>query len=147
MAKRKAKRRAPTKARKSPKKKTKKVIKRSRGHNPGLKKGKFSRIKQEYFDQDYIDKLSDKDKAWLSQFNDEWLGANTKDARFHKSKKAKKRCNDQNNARNRDVYSNTRATGRLDLAGEKTIGDNETRNYEDELINYIDNKSDKSKSS
>ena len=145
MAKRKAKRsKSPKKstARKRAKAKARKSKSRDRGLNPGLKKGKFSRIKQEYFDQDYIDQLNDKEKAWLSKFNDEWLGANTKDAKFHKSKKAKKRCNDQNNARNRDIYSQARALGRLQYAGDTTLKEENTAEYEDELIDYIDSKKD-----
>lgn len=141
MAKKKAKRN-PAKKGKAQGRKIKAKSKRpDRGLNPGLKKSKFSRIKQEYFDQDYIDKLSDKDKAWLSKFNDEYLGANLKDGgnKFHKTKRLKKDCFDRNNARNRDIYGDAKAGGRLELAGERVLGDGEV-NYENELIDYIDSK-------
>ena len=145
MAKRKAKKVKRTQKKKAPRK--------NRGKNPGLKSNKFSRIKQEFFDQDYIDQLSEKEKDWLSKFNDEWLGARVrsfkklkrygnKGGQLHKTKKKIKECYDNNNARNRDIFGVSRATGRL-FYGSRT---EPIAEYEDELIDYIDNKSDDSES-
>jgi len=106
---------------------------------PGLNKNLFSKIKQEYFDIDYTDKLDTKElKEFMSKFNEEYLGANLNGngKRLHKTKKLRKDCFDMNNARNRDVYSVSRATGRL-FEHEPWM-DEESYNPEDEIIEKID---------
>lgn len=102
-------------------KKNKKVEKTARKKRdtaayPGLDKRLFSRVKQEYHDIDYADKLNPEDKQWMSDFMTEWLGANLKEGatKMHKRPKQRKRVFDMNNARNRDTISNTRAMGALD---------------------------------
>lgn len=80
---------------------------------------------------------------FLNHFMNEWLGANTKNAKLHKTKKDKKRVNDANNARNRDIYANKRASGcMIDYEKIRPIFDEiyGTSNYEDDLIDYIDSK-------
>lgn len=79
----------------------------------GLIKKNFSKIKQEYHDIDYIDQLGEKEKAYLSKFMFEELGANLQDTKFNKSKKNKKRVFDANNSRNRDIWSIHKALGRI----------------------------------
>lgn len=91
---------------------------RNKTKYPGLMLNKNSKIKQEYMDQDYINELSDKEKQFLSDFNEEYYGANLnfkdlKKNRFHRTKKDKKACTDRNNARNRCIYGIQRAQGRL----------------------------------
>jgi len=124
-------------------KEARKETRRDRDSHSGLKKRFFSRIKQEFFDLDYIHLLDDAAQDFLSHFMNEWLGANTKDAKYHKTKKDKKRVNDANNARNRDIYANKRAAGAMiDYEKIRPIFDEiyGTDNYEEFLIDYIDSK-------
>lgn len=80
---------------------------------PGLTKGVNSKVKQEYMDQDYINALSDSEKKFLSDFNEEFYGGNFQHSgkKFHRSKKARKSCYDRNNARNRCLYGLKKAGG------------------------------------
>lgn len=52
----------------------------------------------------------------MSDFMGEWLGANLNDSekKMHVSRKRRKQVYDMNNARNRDIMSNTRAGNVLD---------------------------------
>lgn len=83
--------------------------------NPGLEKRYFSKIKQEVHEIDYAHKLSEKDKAFLSSFNEETIGSrfNHNGKKHYKSKRAKKEIYTENNARNRDQFSISRATGTM----------------------------------
>lgn len=100
----------------SSKKRKTTVSKRSKAKLPALEKRLYSRIKQEYFDLDYINKLSPKQQQWLNKFMNEHLNANMNSTatNLHRSKKMKRACYSANNARNRDVYSIAKATGRVD---------------------------------
>lgn len=81
--------------------------------NSGLQKQYFSRVKQEYHDIDYADKLNPKDRAWLASFMDEDLGArfNHHGKRVYKKKRDVNASYNRNNARNRDQYGIAKATG------------------------------------
>lgn len=141
--------------------------KRQKAKFPGLEKGLFSRIKQEYFEgDDYSHTLSDEDKAYLAQFNEEFLGANLTTKKNKKYNRKENLHGDEysksiyhsNNARNRDLYSRAKGVGKLtfDLAGQYendsiTLTEEE-KDYlvrfggtpspgamsEEELIDYID---------
>lgn len=112
---------------------------------PGLNKGFFSRIKQEYHDIDYAHKLTDKEKEFLSSFMEEDLGA-----RFnHKRKKIYKKVADKrasyrrNNHRNYDMYSIAKASKRnIDIATDRAFELWQDRyldmEYEDRLISEIE---------
>lgn len=112
----------------------------------------FSRIKQEYYDIDYINKLSPEEKEWLSSFMEEDLGArfNHGGKKIHKKKSQKRESFNRNNARNRDMYSIAKATGKVvdvDLEDavkywEESYVDN---NFEDKLIDIIDKKNEEEK--
>lgn len=121
----------------------KKETRRDRETYSGLKRRFFSKVKQEFHDLDYIHLLDEKAQEFLSHFMNEWLGANTKEAKLHKTKKDKKKVNDANNARNRDIYANKRAAGAM-IDYEKIRSQFDeihgSDNYEDELIDYIDSK-------
>jgi hypothetical protein len=82
---------------------------------PGFDKGVNSRTRWEYLDQDYIDKLSPKDKKYLSDFMCEWMSGNFQHdgKKMHKTGQEKRDCYNRNNARNRDVYAIKKATGYL----------------------------------
>lgn len=123
--------------------------KRDSKKNPGLEKHLFSKIKQEYHDIDYIDKLSDEEKNWLSRFTEEDLGANIhhKGAKVYKklhTKAGRKKIWDRNNQRNRDIYGRAKAAGMtLDLDPKFIIevlqSDNDWADTtEDKLIESID---------
>lgn len=91
----------------------KKQTKRSRTKYPGLVKEVHPRTRWEHLDQDYIDKLSDKEKEWLSNFNEEYLSGNFnhKGKKLHRTKKERRDCYNRNNARNRDLYTINRTKG------------------------------------
>ena len=68
-------------------------------------------------DYDYLDELSEKEKAWLNKFTKEYVNAdlNTKkkSRNLHKTERLKKDCYDRNNARNRCILTRCRASGNL----------------------------------
>lgn len=74
-----------------------KKTKRSKAEYPGLDPKLHTKVRQELIDQDYIDKLSDEEKAWLSKFNEEYVGSSftKKNGKFsgnlHKKKSLKAR--------------------------------------------------------
>lgn len=126
---------------------TKSTKNRDKVKNPGLKKNKFSKIKQEYHDIDYAHKLDSKTAAWLNNFMEEDLGArlNHPGKKIYKTDADRKACYQRNNERNRDIYSNWRASGRLLTASSKAIENyldskmEETiLNPEDEIIEALD---------
>lgn len=128
---------------------------------PALVKEMNLKIRQESLDQDYINKLSEEEKAWLNQFNKEFVLADFRDKkdRLHpkeyitkkvkttgKKKKVdiyKKDCEDRNNSRNRDAYSITKINNMLkgeDLFvyadhNNRSTNPNDTENV---LIDYLD---------
>lgn len=79
--------------------------KRSRTKYPGLKPRLTSRVRQEYWDFDYIDKLDDASKEFLNRFIEEELNSQFKNdgSDFSKTKEERKRIYDANNAKNRDM--------------------------------------------
>lgn len=140
--------------------------KKDRAKLAGIKKNYNLKIRQEILDQDYIDKLSDKEKDWLSRFNEEYVSANFnhEGKRIHpkkyKTKKVKttgatrkidvfkKDCEDKNNARNRDSYAITKSNNMLKGAKDAQTAVEGIRNYvtnetEDMLITIIDAKDEK----
>lgn len=126
-------------------KKTKTGLTRKRTKYPGLDKKVHPKVRQDYLDIDYADKLSDKEKEWLSNFNEEYVGASFthKGKSLHRTKKARKDCYDRNNARNRDVFALAKANGRLEGINELTGEYNKAvdlnpNTVEDAVIEVID---------
>lgn len=80
-----------------------------------------TRVRKEFVDFDYIDKLDPKTKEWLAQFTDEYVGGAVKKNKsgkiaaghLHNTQELAKECYDTNNRRNNDVYSVTKANGLL----------------------------------
>ena len=152
MAQRKTKKKKNSKDKKKTKPAKKKITKkRDKASYPGLVKNLFSKKKQEYHDIDYADKLNDKQKKMLSQFMEEWLGARLNGEskkKFHSTAKRRKQVYDMNNARERDIYSLMRATGRLDnmsyteLANvlDQSLDNVDPSGYEDMFIEMLDKK-------
>lgn len=123
-------------------KKEKKETKRSKVKFPGLVKAVNSRPRQEHIDFDYLDKLTDAEKQWLSNFNEEWLSGNFNHPGkiFHKSKKSKRDCYNRNNARNRDLYSIGRTNGWQTLKDEADPDPVNPMGHEDTIVNLLDQK-------
>ena len=96
---------------------------------------------EELSDFDYIDKLNEKEKAWLNSFLEEEVNANFKHSGkiLNKSKASKRACYNKNNARNRDIYSKAKASGRFVFMSSLTEN-SEKVEYEDQLIFEIDRK-------
>ena len=147
------------------KSKKKKPI-RSKIKNASLNPNYNSKIRQEYLDYDYLNKLSEDELKWLADFTKEWNNASVgsqKDAknnRFHNTPEMVKDCTDRNNRRNRCAYGNTKAQKTLKQYGlnpenlyirkgskknsftgtedfKSETGTNRNK-YEDELIDFLD---------
>lgn len=67
-------------------------------------------------DYDYLNKLSEKEKAWLNKFTKEYVNADLDNKRksknLHKTDRLRKDCYDRNNARNRCVLTRAKASGK-----------------------------------
>src|ERR1700675_796652 len=117
---------------------------------PGLDPKMNTRIRQNSIDQDYIDKLSEKEKQWLNNFMEESVGANFnhEGKKHYKTKAEKRKIYTENNARNRDIMSRVSAIGMLDAytkATEDYLESEEAQSVsdiEDALIEHIDSKKD-----
>lgn len=107
----------------SPKKKTapekKPTNQRSKVKNPGLKKQYNLKSRQEFLDFDYIEKLNDSEKEWLNRFIEEEVNADFrhKGKKLNRTKKEKQKIYNNNNARNRDIYTREKAAGKLMMTG------------------------------
>lgn len=107
---------------------------------PALKRNFNLKTRYDEIDFDYVEKLSEEDKAWLNSFAEEYIGANLnhKGEKLHKTKKLKKDVYDRNNARNRCVLTRSKAQNKAILLSElpETIS---AGNEEDKLIEQLDN--------
>lgn len=97
-----------------------KLKRRSQVKNPALIKRYNHRLRQEYLDYDYLDKLSEEELTWLNKFSEEYNNDNyeTVDGQLdengnkildptkniHQTQEHKKALDDANNARNRCQY-------------------------------------------
>lgn len=93
-------------------------------------------------DYDYIDKLSEKEKAWLNKFTKEYVNADLdtkkKTKNLHRSDRLRKDCYDRNNARNRCVWTKCKASGKFSSIDDVSTKIVENENYEDYLIQKMD---------
>jgi hypothetical protein len=73
------------------------------------------KLRNDYADYDYLDKLSPNELKWLKGFHREYINADFahRHTRHYKSKKQRKAIYDANNARNRDLYGIYKWTGEL----------------------------------
>lgn len=102
----------------------KKPTKRSRVKNASLVPKYNSRVRQEFGDYDYLDKLNDEEKSWLAKFTAEYLNAEvSKDDKnlLHDYEDHRKGIYNANNARNRDMYGLVKAK----------VAETKLLNYED----------------
>lgn len=124
----------------------KKQTKRSKFKYPGLDPSVNLKTRQDLIaDYDYLKKLTPKEKEWLNKFTKEYVNAeiDTKKPRrnLHKTKKLKKDCYDRNNARNRCIYTRSKASWNLKFiedVSENTKGLIDTT-IEDQMILKLDN--------
>jgi hypothetical protein len=125
-------------------KKQKKQSARKRAKYPALNPRYMPKVRQEYMDIDYIDKLSDEELKWLNKFMDEELNASFKNNKkdLVTDPEEKRAIYNKNNARNRCVFGIAKATGTLDY--KENAHDIESvanpQVYEDLLIEEIDRK-------
>lgn len=93
-------------------------------------------------DYDYLDKLSDEEKAWLNKFTKEYVNADLdtkkKGKNLHRTKELRKDCYDRNNARNRCVWTKCKASGNFASINEVPEKIVENENYEDSLLTKLE---------
>lgn len=114
--------------------------KRDRVKYRNLDKSVNLKIRHDLIDYDYLDKLDEKELAWLDKFTGEYVGASldTENPRrnLHRNKALRKDCYDRNNARNRDVLSRSnvrKKTKNLDDIKSVTVNDEESLNVKIDL--------------
>lgn len=95
----------------------KKKNRRSSTKYPALNPALNLKTRTDLIDYDYVDQLSEKDKAWLNKFTEEYtndkIDRKNLEKNFHNTKKLKKDCDDRNNSRNRDILTRVKASGKL----------------------------------
>lgn len=76
------------------------------------------KTRQELIDYDYVDKLSEKDKAWLNKFTAEYVNADLDrknfDNNLHNTLELKQDCDKRNNDRKVDLYGNLKVINMID---------------------------------
>lgn len=127
--------------------KRKKKNKRNSSKFKGLDLQVNLKIRRDELEVDYLNKLSEKEKKWLSKFNEEYVNASLDREKpwrnLHKTKKLIKDCTDRNNYRNNDVLAKAKANNWLKteekipeyLEQQRSTNSNEV---EDALIEMID---------
>jgi len=101
--------------------KKQKEKRRSRVKYPNLTPRYNVKVRQESIDQDYLEKLSPEEMAWLDRFMGEYNNASFKNdgTDLHQNVEHKKEIYNKNNARNRCLY-----------------GQLKVRRLNDKLVNY-----------
>lgn len=127
-----------------------KETKRSKSKYPALKPELNLKTRHDLIaDYDYLKKLSSEEKEWLNKFTKEYVNAeiNTKQPRknLHRNKSLKKDCYDRNNARNRCIYTRSKASWNLKFFEEVSENHKSLINncIEEELIFKIDSEKKK----
>lgn len=123
-------------------KRFKKTNKRNRSKYPALDVKLNLRTRTDLIDYDYLDKLNEKDKEWLNKFTEEYVNASFKKDKtknIQNSKAHKKDSYDRNNARNRCIYTKSKAYDNLDYLEDvfETLDSREVI-YEEKIIEIID---------
>lgn len=102
----------------------------------GLEVKSFPKNKQWAVDQDYVSKLTEAEKAWLGQFNQEFYRGtvNQKDPKtLHNTPELARDCYNRNNASNRDLMS---------IAGTRVVGSKSVHDGEGNEIDLLDTVAD-----
>ena len=112
------------------------------------------RVRREFVDADYLDKLSVSELEWYRKFIDEYIGANVKKSKkvnrvltrhLHRTNEQAKELYDSNNRRNNDVHGVTKINGLLsDIDTVKGVGEigrlHNPELVEDAMIALLDNR-------
>jgi len=108
---------------------------RNKQKYPALNPAYNLRSRIDLLECDYLHLLSEDDKEWLNNFNEEDINANFQHEgkKIYKKKKDRKASYDRNNARNRDILTRAKASGAFE-----PITETMTYNPEDEIIAKID---------
>lgn len=102
---------------------------------PGLTHRNNSKSSSEYVDYDYLDRLSEKELQYLSNFTEEYLRGNfqhPKGKKIHRSKAKRKSCYANNNSRNRDILSRAKSGNLL-----RDITTIKEKSNKDDYENYL----------
>lgn len=86
---------------------------RSRAKYPGLSKTYTLKRRVDILEIDYLDKLNDYEKQWLNDFHEEYINTNFKKGRFVEDGRTKRALYTENNIRNRDIYTLSKAGNTL----------------------------------
>jgi hypothetical protein len=122
------------------KNKKKKTNRRSNTKNAALDPKYTLKSRLDLLDFDYLDKLNDKDLAFLAKFAEEEIHASFSDnnkENLNKTDEEKRVIYNRNNARNADVLTRKKTRKQLAYVGDKELERIEY-NPEDALISYID---------
>ena len=125
------------KAKRAPVKRARRKSRRDGARYPGLEGRFFSRIKQEYHDIDYADKLNHEEKVWMSSFYEEDLGANFghPGQKIYKNSNPKRKASyRRNNYRNLDLYGQAKVQGKV---VDTAVGEGLDEQFENDLIESI----------
>lgn len=126
--------------------KKKKATRRSKSKFASLEPQYNLKSRQELIDYDYIQKLSDKEKKWLAKFTEEYVNASLDEAHprknLHNSKRLRKDCYDRNNARNRDVLTKAKASGKFHYIDDVFKSEEDLSEVLEELLESRDDGSD-----
>jgi len=130
-----------------PKKKSKRSKPKKAKKLWGLEPLTFPKYSRYYADQDYAKNLSEKDKEWLSKFNEEYYGNTFRKEGpvVHKKYKNKKReLYGLTNSRYRDMYNQRIKYSIQDMSNDSEHYEPALGTYviEDHLIDVIDHKND-----
>lgn len=122
----------------------KKKNRRSQTKNAALKPNLNIKNRQELIDFDYLDKLNDKEKAWLNNFVEEEINANFNHTGkiLNKTDEEKRTCYNRNNARNRDIFAIKKSHDMLksEKVGQKKLDSTEfhVNDTENAIIDMLD---------
>lgn len=130
----------------------KKQTKRSRAKYSSLRPDLNLKTRYELIsDYDYLKKLSEEELTWLNKFTKEYVNADLDsknlENNLHNTESLKKDCYDRNNARNRCVWTKTKASNTAVYIEEMSKGSelNDLDEYEEYLITRIDTNEKKKK--
>lgn len=93
----------------------KKRSRRSKEKYPALRRDLNLKTRYELIDYDYLHKLGPEDLEWLNKFTAEYTNADFRHTKpLHKTKKLRRERYSANNARNRCIFTRSKACGQLD---------------------------------
>jgi len=122
----------------------KNLNRRQRKRNAALDPRYNLKIRQELIDYDYLNKLDEKERAWLNKFTEEYTNASfNTDKPLHKTKKRVKDCYTRNNHRNVCILGKAKANNNLqdiDKAFDLSTSEEDRLNakLDLELLGYTD---------